>query len=266
MSVLSSLRRMLLAGALVAVGCATTTGVSDQQVARRPPQDRAQIVTAQQSINVAQSNVATARQARAQARQFQRVAGNELAAAQAELRAARTGVDLGRTARDPRVLRAASRREDMARDRMVAARAKLDYADRLADLREAQLNAAEAAARAARSNVEMTKVRLLQQEGIAPSVNLARLRSEHERAQTELADARARVAALEGSVATLRQAWEQRRRAFDSAWAGREPPLRAPPPPALLQQNLPEQRGLATPPVAPQTPQSQPPNGIPPSP
>lgn len=260
-----TLRRMLLAGVVVAVGCATTR-VSDEQLARLPAQDRAQIVTAQRSIDVADSNVAAAKLARDEAKQFQKIANQELDAANAQLQAARTGIDLGRTARDQRTLAVAGRREDMARDQMVAARAKLDYANRLVDLRQAKVNQAEAALDAARADVELTKVQLLQKDGITPTVNVAKVRDKRERAQSKLADARARVATLEGDVASLRTAWQERRQAYNTAWAGQEPPLHAPPPPRMLPT---DQRGVANPPrggvndtpAAPETPQSQQPSG-----
>ena len=77
------------------------------------------------------------------------VALSDLDAAKSRLEAARDSVDLGTPARDDATLREATRNEDVARQELVAARAKLDYADRLVDLREAKIDEAEASVNAA---------------------------------------------------------------------------------------------------------------------
>ncbi len=205
-----SLRRWLLASALALAGCATS-GVSDRDVGRLPVADRAQIVTAHKSIDVAESNLAAARVARDEAKQFRKIAVNDLEAAKARLEAARGSVDLGRTARDDRALREASRNEDVARDQVVAARAKLDYADRLVELREAKINEAEASVTAARADVERTKLTLAQRNGVAGNVDPRKLEAERQDAQERLAETRARVAELEGECAQLKSAWDDRR-------------------------------------------------------
>ena len=71
-------------------------------------------------------------------------------------------------ARDDRALREASRDEDAARDQLIAARAKLDYADRLVELREAKIaRGARRNLNAAEADVELTKLQLAQRNGMA---------------------------------------------------------------------------------------------------
>src|SRR5438270_13559334 len=117
-----SLRQWLLAGAIAMAGCATTTAVSDKDLARLPVADRTQIITAHKSIDVAQSNLEAAKVARDEAKQFRKITLSELDAAKSRLEAARSSVDLGKSSRDDRTLREASRTGDAARDRLTAAR------------------------------------------------------------------------------------------------------------------------------------------------
>lgn len=206
-----SLRQWLLAGAIAMAGCATSSGVSDKDVARLPVADRTQIITAHKSIDVAESNLEAAKVARDEAKQFRKIALSELDASKSRLEAARSGVDLGKTSRDDQALRDASRNEDAARDQLIASRAKLDYADRLVELREAKISEAEANLNAANADVEMTKLSLVQRNGMAADIDANKLEARRQDAQERLAEARAHVAQLEGETAQLKTAWDDRR-------------------------------------------------------
>jgi chromosome segregation ATPase len=205
------MKRLILAAALGVAGCATG-GVADRDVARLPVEDRAQIQTAQKSIEVARSNMAAAKSGHDEAVQFRTIAQTELDAAKSRLDAARSRVDLGRSARDDRKLREADRNEEAARNQLIAARAKLDYADRLIELREAKVEASEADLAAASADVEMTKLRLLQRNNIDAKVDAKKLEAAQQDGRWRLAETRARVAELEGDVAQLKTAWDDRRR------------------------------------------------------
>jgi hypothetical protein len=205
-----NLRQLLLAGAMIATGCATS-GVSDKDLARLPVSEREQIVTAHRSIDVAQSNLESAKVARDEAKQFRRIATSELDASKSRLEAARSGVDLDAQARDDRALRDASRIEDEARLKLIAARAKLDYADRLVELRESKIGEAEANLTAAKADVELTKVRVAQRNGVAGDVDVKAYEARRQDAAERLAESRAHVADVEGETAQLKTAWDDRR-------------------------------------------------------
>ncbi len=253
-----TLRQWLLAAALVAAGCAHA-GVPDSAVARLPVDDRAQIVTAHKSIDVAESNLGAAKVARDEAKQFRKIALSELDAAKSRLDAARTGMELGKSARDDRTLREASREEDTARNQLIAARAKLDYADRLVELREAKVDEAEADVDAAKADVERTKLSLLQSRDLAGRIDARAIEERRQDAQERLAEKRARVAQLEGDVAQLQAAWNDRRHEVDTASRGTMAP--APPPEELPMPRMQwraEPRGdVNDTPAAPETRQSQ---------
>jgi hypothetical protein len=226
-----SLRQWLLAGALALAGCATSGGVSDKDVARLPVADRAEIITAHKSIDVAESNLQAAKVGRDEAKQFRKIALGELDAAKSQLEAARSGVDLDKSARDDRALREASRTEDAARDRLIAARAKLDYADRLVELREAKIGEAEANLNAAKADVELTKLQLAQRNGIANDIDAKKLEARRQDAAERLAESRSHVAQIEGETAQLKTAWDDRRTEMNRT-ASRGETMAPPAPPA----------------------------------
>jgi hypothetical protein len=267
-----SLRQWLLAGAIAVVGCAhATAGVPDSAVARLPVEDRAQIATAQKSVDVAESNLGSAKEARDDAKQFHKIAMSDLDAAKSKLDAARAGLDLGRSTRDDRALREASRSEDIARNQVIAARAKLDYADRLLELREAKVDEGDAEIAAARADVEATKLHLLEQRDLAGDVNARGVQARRQDAQEKLAEKRARVAQLEGDVAQLKTAWDDRRHESDVAardvrgTTGSGAPDEVPMP--SMRWRDPPHGDVNDTPAAPETKQSQQPrNNIAPAP
>jgi hypothetical protein len=214
--------------------CATTASVPDKQVARLPADERAEIVTAQQSINLARQNVTATKVARDDARQFRKIAQNEVAAARSRLEAARTAIDLSRTSRDAAALRAAQRREDGARSELLVARAKAAYADRLIELRQASIDEADANLTAARADVELRKAQLLVRDGIDPGVDVRKLELAQKVAQERLAERRERVAQLQGNTALLKTEWDDRRREAHTASLGETHELRPPVSPVPL--------------------------------
>ena len=261
-----SVRQWLLSGALLAVGCATSA-VSDRDIARLPADERAQVATAQQSIDIAQSNLAAAKQARDEAKQFRKVAAGELDAAKSKLDAARGGVDLGKSTRDERTLREAGRTEDAARDQQIAARAKLDYADRLVELRDAKVAEAEANLAAARADVDVTKYRFVAQHDGDVKIDGRKLEATRQAAQERLAAERARVASLEGDVAQLKTAWDDRRRESHTASRSEVRALQPQAQPFPGREPFDVRGEVNDNPGAPANPQSQePPNNIAPAP
>jgi hypothetical protein len=259
------LRRGLLAGAMLMAACAST-GVTDQRVAQLPADDRAQIVTAQQSIAVARQNLATAQLSRDQARQFRKVARDEVAAAKSRLQAAHGSMELSRQTRDEVGLRDSTHNEEVASTQLVVARAKADYADRLIELREARVDAADAEITATRTDVELQKANHLLRNNLEPGVDVRRLEAAHQDAQERLADRRARVAAIQGDVEQLKVAWDDRRGEARTASRGDTRDVGAPVPARPLP--MPPRGDVNDTPGAPELPsgQQEPPNNIAPAP
>jgi hypothetical protein len=185
------------------------TTVSDRRISRLPVSDRTAIKIAERSIDVAAENLEEARAARDDALRFRHIGESELAAAYSRL--AEPGGEQG-----------------VARAQLRAARAKMDYANRLVELRQMQIDEADARLVAARSDVEMTKVKLLTRQNLASGLDTPRIAARNQRAQERLADSRARVARLQGEVSQLRTAWNDRPHAFETASRGAVRPAQAP--------------------------------------
>jgi hypothetical protein len=150
---------------LLLIGCAHEPSVSPAS-------------SQQHAVDAAGRNVADARVAVADAQQLDRTANLELESA----------------------TRAASTQESaVAQRELFAARAKKDYADRLIDLRRAEL---------VESRAELDLV-------VAGYSQVAR-----EHAQSQLAIERARVADLRGNVESLRTVWTERARDYQTASRG----------------------------------------------
>ncbi len=127
----------------------------------------------------------------------------------------------------------------------MAARAKLDYADRLVDLREAKISEAEAAFAAARTDDELTKVRIAQRNGMARDLDVNLYESRRQDAAERLAEERAKVADVEGETEQLKTAWDDRRHEMNHTASRGElvappaPPSELPMPPTPKWRNDP---------------------------
>lgn len=240
-------RRWLLAGIpALMLGCGSTSGttIDDKKLAHVPNEDKQSIFTAQHNVDIAEQNVASGKAAKEEADQFNKVASTELDAAKSKLEAARASIDLGKQAHSPDTLSSAQRGEDMARKELTAAQAKKDYADRLIALRQSKVDEGEAALNVAKAEVEMSKLQALKKNDMEGGIDDKKLFESRRKAQDELAEKRLRVSQLEGEVATLRTAWEERRRTFNTA--SRD--VGAPPAPTMMPM---PGTGTTTPPPAP---------------
>jgi hypothetical protein len=211
------------------VGCASTPPpAADTQVALLPATSKAELVDAQQKVAMAESNVTSARVAVDEARQYRDIARSEMDASQARLRAAEQAVALYERARDPRITEA-QRAAGVAREQLLADRSKLDYAERLVDVRQAKLREMEATRDVARADVELARVRALRQNAMATTVDEARAFDNLQLTQTRLASARRDVATAQGSAEYARSLWRQQKTRADVASA-RGVPGELPPP------------------------------------
>jgi hypothetical protein len=226
-----SLTALLLVGACA--GPRLTAPIPADRLAQLPVDQQRRIFDAQRRVDVAQENVNAARVAEREAWQFRKVAASEVAAAQAESEAARAALDLGRQTRDQETLDRALRAVRAATDRLTATRQKKEYADRLVDLRAAQLDEQQAEVDATRARVGRVMYEALQRNNLAVGVDPQPIMTRVYDAESNLGLRRMRVAELQGVVESTRIAWEMRRRTVESA-AREMRAIPAPPAPRLL--------------------------------
>jgi hypothetical protein len=212
------------------IGCAHAPSVTSEQVVRLPPQARQQIVEGRRSVDVADQNFTAAEVALDEAKRFREVADRELDAAKAHADAAQRSLDLGTSSFSQGTLRSAREGRELAVRELFAARGKRDYADRLIDLRKAEVELRRAERESARADFEYLKYTQLRAHGQSRDLKEADFLAARDRAQHDVADARGRVAGLQGNVEALRTAWLLRAQDLQSASRGVDVP---PPPPPL---------------------------------
>jgi hypothetical protein len=226
-------RLLLLSVPALLFGCAHAPTISNEQVAQLPTDARQQIVQALQAVTVADQNVGAARVAVNEAQKFDHIAKRELDSARAESDAAQAGVSLGQSAHSQRVMQEAQARQNSALTVLFAARSKKLYADRLVDLRKAELNERQAELNLAQAHYELVKYQQLQAHDMAGGMDGNAFMQRRQDAENDVANARRTVANLEGNVASLRTAWLQR--AQQAQTASRGAPIMAPTPPRPLE-------------------------------
>jgi hypothetical protein len=191
-------RELLAVAALLAASCAHGGGegieVPPERVALLPARDRQEALSARRAIDVAEQGLMRAREDREQAIEYRRFAELERDSARLRLQAAQV---------PPR------EHEAEARQALLAASAMHDYAARLVALRQVSVEEANDAVSAARADVALTEARLLQRQGLAQGLDVARIADESLRAQLRLANDRRRVARLQGEVAQLHATWQR---------------------------------------------------------
>jgi hypothetical protein len=246
--------------ALLLIGCAHAPTIPSERVVQLPPPSREQIARAHQSVDVAEQNVSAARVALDQTQKYRDIAKRELDTANSRVEAARAAMDLGRSAHSQPTLRDSRADYNLAMRELFAVRAKKDYADRLADLRRAELDQRRAEVAYANADYEQMKYGQLEQAGMAGDLKASDFEDARVRAQNDVGRERMRVAELSGSVEQLRVAWMERDHEYSTA-SRATPVLPPPPPPALPTEkearpstfNPPPSDGVNEGPSAPQS-------------
>jgi hypothetical protein len=138
---------LIVLGALAGCAGMKPATVDDARVARLPAEEKADLVARQQRVTTAESNVDAAKVAVNEAKQFRDMAKSEVDAAQARFDAAQKALSLGAQTRSERTLVAGRDAAEAAQAELSAAQAKKMFADRLVELRQAQVDEAQATLR-----------------------------------------------------------------------------------------------------------------------
>jgi hypothetical protein len=210
-------------------GCGHGESVElDRRVALVPPDLRPQVTAAQRRATRAEGEVELANRAVAKARGAQVLAAGELQAAEHSLEDADRAMAIAMAHHNPVALGRARQAQGDGRDQVLAAQARLTWANRLADLRRAERDVRQQELLLAQSQVRLAEERLLAQQHLAAGMDRSVYLRQQEDAQVGLANARHLVAQLTGEVAALGEEYQQKRaRAAGAAGA----PLPSPPPP-----------------------------------
>jgi len=118
---------------------------------------------------------------------------------------------------------------------VMASRAKLDYADKLVDLRKQQVDLAGARVDAARADLSFVQADTLQRNNIQPGVDIGEVERARTDASNRVVDEERKAATIRDQLGQLRTVWRERRHAFDVASRNAPAmPETNPPPPAKM--------------------------------
>jgi hypothetical protein len=121
---------------------------------------------------------------------------------------------------------------DLAQRQLIATRARKDFADRLVDLRDAQLALAERQSGLAEANRAVARVEVLRRNGLTPHEDPRLLQRDRDDRRRDIVAAEYRVSALREQASALRASWDRQRRSYDVAVREVPPATPITPPPA----------------------------------
>lgn len=195
---------------LLAVGaaCASTKAaeVKNDQLAQLPREDRQAIIDQERSVDTARANVDAARVAAKQSQEFKDLVDNEVTAAKAKRDAADNSVGYDSSKKSQNDLNA---KRAVANQEVAAAEAKAEYADKLIDVREAEVEARQADADLAQAKLERAKYETLQRRGLAEGVDRQAILDSEANAEQKRASAQQKVEQLKGYADVSKANWDK---------------------------------------------------------
>jgi hypothetical protein len=245
------------AGTLVfafAVACASgPPRVDEQRVVALPRQERQALIDEERNVDVAQANLVAARTSLDQAKLFQGLVEHEVDSAEANREAAEEALELARSSHDQTRIQEVEQKNALWERRLNAARTKADYAERLVELREAEMEERTAAVKLATVQFERTKYEKVKQRGMGGGLDGEDFMEAFQEAQEEHTERHAETEQLRDGVQASRTKWDQARAQWQELdQRVEDKAFRAPPEPKYLQQQAKQLE-----PVPQQPPQQQ---------
>jgi chromosome segregation ATPase len=167
------MRRIAIAVAITAItACATSkaareTGqVSDEDFARLPPGQMGPVDQARAQLRKSQDDLARVKLQAQQVSHEDDLAKAEQTAADAKIQQAQAQLKMAQDRGDQKAIAQANRAVETAKLQRQAADAHLDYVNKLASARQAQVEAAQGRVGLMQARVEQAKLQALQQAGI----------------------------------------------------------------------------------------------------
>jgi hypothetical protein len=216
---------------LFASACASTKGaeVNDEQLSQLPRDDRQAIIDQERSVEVAKANADAARVAAKQADEFKILVDDEVLTAKTKRAEAENTTSYGNTKQAQNDTAA---RRKVAAEQVAAAEAKNEYADKLLEVREAEVAEREAEIELAEARVERAKYETLQQRGMAKGIDRKAIEESERQAEQKRAEAHQKVAQAQGYADVSKENWEKLQAQYQSTAKATSADDRPVPPPA----------------------------------
>ena len=188
--------------------CASSKGaeVKGDQLAQLPREDRQAIIDQEKSVDVAKANVDAARVAAKQAHEFKDLVDNEVTAAKAERDAADNSTSYTNSKQSQADLNA---KRQVAAQKVAAAESKAEYANKLIDVREAEVGEREAEVDLAQARLDRAKYETLRQRGLGQDINQQNIIDAEREAEQKRAEAHQKVAQSQGYADASKGNWNK---------------------------------------------------------
>jgi len=208
--------------------------VKDEQLAQLPREDRQAIIDQERSVDVAKANADAARVAAKQAQEFKAVVDDEVLTARTERDEAANPVSYSNSKQAQNDIAA---RREVASKQFAAAEAKSEYANKLIEVREAEVDEREAEVELAQARYERAQYETLKQRGMSAGVDEKAIADRERQAEQKLAEAHQKVAQAQGYADVSKGNWEKSHAQYQGAAKSThadERPVQPPPPAKYL--------------------------------
>jgi hypothetical protein len=201
---------------LVVSACASSKGaeVKDEQLSQLPHEDRQAIIDQERSVEVAKANADAARVAAKQADEFKVLVDDEVVTAKAQRDEAANAASYTNTKQAQNDIAA---RRELAAQQVTAAEAKSEYADKLIEVRQAEVEEREAEADLAQARYERVKYVTLQQRGMAKGIDRQAIEDSERQAEQKRAEAHQKVSLAQGYADVSKGNWDKSQAQYQSA-------------------------------------------------
>jgi hypothetical protein len=225
----------------VASACAGSKAseVKDEQLGQLPREDRQAIIDQERSVDIAKANVDAAKASAQQAHEFRDMVGNELDAAKANRDAVDNSANVKYGTNKQAAAADANARRQLAAQQVSATEAKSEYADKLIDVREAEVEQREAEHNLAKARLEHSKYDTLRQRGLGENINRQNILDNERDAEQKRAEASQKVMQLQGYADSSKKNWDGAQQQYQASAKSThvdERPVQVPPPPKYIPQ------------------------------
>lgn len=196
-----------------------------------PREDRQALVDQERTVDIAKANVDAARVAAKQAHEFKDLVDNEVTTAKAE----RDAADNSQPYKNDKQSKLdVSAKRQVAAQQVIASESKSEYADRLIEVREAEVAEREADVEVAQARLERAKYDTLRRRGLGEGIDQQKLVDAERDADQKRAEARQKVAQLQGHAEASKGNWDKAQQQYQTTAKATpvvdrpvEPPARA---------------------------------------
>jgi hypothetical protein len=193
---------------LAASACASSKSAEarDEKLTQLPREDREAIIDQERSIDVAKSNADAARVAAKQSEEFKDLVEREVVAAKVQRDDAENAAPSGKGKQAKDEIAA---KRQAAAQQLAAAEAKSEYADKLIELREAEVDEREADVDLAQARFERAQYETLRQRGMAKGMDQQAILDAERHAEQKRTEAHQKVTLAQGYADLSKGSWEK---------------------------------------------------------